>query len=338
MGTITPNTPNTSNSNQVANAKAAVQLCSITFATNPVKDIGTLMPGWKIVWNGTQTLDANYAFIAVDATGNNYALAIRGSVPPNSIFDDWDLFANWVLEDLDVVTQASWPYASTPQARVSTGSYIAFTNMLDMTDSLGSGLSISDYLLANTVGSGKQLLIAGHSLGGNMANVFASYYVQTLIQQGKSSDNVSLFTFAAPAAGNSDFATDLDTKLSSAWHYENGNDLVPKFPVFDGIVVTSLLYIPQPSASEITTDYNGHTVSLREAFLLLAGAFLLYGYQQPKNNYTVFATELYPEYEQNTVGDWFSQAGAQHALSNYATYLGVELPASLAQQPLVQAV
>jgi triacylglycerol lipase len=333
-----PITPNTSNSSsQPANAKIAVQLCAITFAPNPVSDIGGLMPGWKIVWNGTQTLDANYAFIAVDASGQNYVLAIRGSVPPNGIFDDWDVFANWILEDLDVVGQASWPYAGTSQPRVSIGAYLAFTNMLDMKDSLGSGLSISDYLLANNIGSEKQLIITGHSLGGNMANVYASFYVQTLINQKLSSGNVSLYTFAAPAAGNADFATDLDNKLPAAWHYQNANDLVPNFPVFDGIVFTSLLYLPQPLAAEITVTFQGHTVNLNEAFLMLAGAFLVFGYQQPANNYTIFGTALYPDYEDNTVTDWFRQAGSQHMLSNYANYLGVTLPV-IPQTPFVQVV
>lgn len=335
---MSPITPNSSNgNNQPANAKIAVQLCAITAAPNPLVDIGGLMPGWKIVWNGTQTNDANYAFIAVDATGKNYALAIRGSVPPNSVFTDWDIFANWVLEDLDVVTQASWPYASTTQPRISTGAYIAFTNMLDMKDALGSNLTIYDFLLANTVGAGKTLFITGHSLGGNMANVYASFYVHMLKQQGKSSDNVSLYTFAAPAAGNADFATDLDAKLPVAYHYQNVNDIVPNFPVFDGLVFTSALYLPQPLAASIKVTYQGHTIGLNEAVLLLAGAFLLYGYQQPTNNYTIFSTNLFPQFTNNTVKDWLGQGGSQHQIGNYANYLGVTLPV-IPHTPHVQVV
>ncbi len=335
MSKIIPNSNN--GSNQPANAKIAVQLCAITAAPNPVADIGALMPGWKIVWNGTQTIDANYAFIAVDATGKNYALAIRGSVPPKSIFTDWDIFANWVLEDLDVVTQASWTYASTSQPRISSGAYLAFTNMLDMKDSLGSNQSIYDYLIANTVGDGKQLLITGHSLGGNMANVYASFYVQTLINSGQSSANVSLCTFAAPAAGNADFATDLDQKIPAAWHYQNINDIVPNFPVFDGLVFVSALYLPKPLAAEITVDYQGHTVNLNEAVLLLAGVFLLYGYQQPTNNYTIFTTNLNPQYTDNTPKSWLAQGGYQHQIANYANYLGVQLPV-IPHTPFVEVV
>lgn len=332
MGTITPNI---GNGDQLANAQAAVQLCSVASATNPVDEIGNLMPGWKIVWNGKQTIDCNYAFVAQNSNGD-YALAIRGSVTPEN-FDSWDVFANWVLEDLDVITMTQWAFASTPKPLISTGSSIAFANLLFMTDTLGSNQFITDFLLANTVDSGKQLIITGHSLGGNIASVFASYYVEILKKKSQSISNISLYTFAAPAAGNADFATDLDAKLLTAWHYESINDLVPKFPVFAGIVITSLMYIPKPSASEIYLTYNGQSMSLREAFLILAGALLKQGYQQPANNYTIFNTDLDIDDEANTVEAWFDQAGVQHQIFNYANYLGVKLPVSQAKQPLVAA-
>jgi hypothetical protein len=328
-------TPNISDSDQVANAQTAVLLCFVTYCADPVNDIESYLPGWKIVWNGLQTYDGNYAFVAVDPSGDKYALGIRGSLPPQDVFDNWDAFANWILEDLDVVTQQSWPYAGTSNALISSGAFTAFTNIQEMKDTLGSGLSVTDYLLANATGTGRQLFITGHSLGGNIANVYTSYFVSTLTQQGSSSD-VSLYTFAAPAPGNADFATDLDAKLPTAWHYQNANDIVPNFPVADTIFATGLMYVPAPAASQISVTYRGHTVTLREAFFLLSGVFLLYGYQQQGLNYTVFSTDIYSEYEDNTVQDWFSQAGAQHALSNYAGFLGVMLPV-LPAQPMVQA-
>jgi hypothetical protein len=329
---MTPLSNNPGNSVQPAGAQTAVLLTYVTYASDPVNDIGSYLPGWKIVWNGIQTSDGNYAFIAVDATGANYALAIRGSLPPQDIFDNWDAYANWILEDLDVVTQVSWPYASTPNPLISNGANTSFTNLLDMQDALGSGVSLSDYLVSNVIQPGYPLMIAGHSLGGNIANVFTSYFITTITGEQYSSDNVSLYTFAAPAPGNGDFANDLDAKLPAAWHYQNANDIVPNFPVSDTIFLTGFLYDPAPAASAISVVYKGYTVSLREAFFLLSGVFLLYGYQQQSNNYTIFNTALYTEYESNTAEDWFAQAGSQHAVSNYAAFLGVMLPLQAATQ------
>lgn len=313
------------NIKQLDTQQIAVLLAAITYSNNPQQDMDTLLPGWEIVWNGNQTYDGNYAFIATDASESQYALAIRGSLPPNDIFSDWYAFANWILEDLDVITRVNWPYSTSNNALISNGAFTAFTNVQNMQDSSNSGLSIYDYLKNNAVASGKQVIITGHSLGGNIANVYASYFVAALVQDGFTFDNTSLFTFAAPAAGNSDFATDLDNKISDAWHYENSNDIVPKFPVSTAILALALLYFPSPSAGKISFTYEGHVISLREAFMLLAGVFYPYHYQQQATNYKVFFNALDTKYESNTLEDWFYQAGSQHAMSNYANYLGVSL-------------
>lgn len=336
-----PITPNTANfSAQPADASTAVWLCFVTYSTNPVNEIGQYLPGWQIVWNGVQTFDGNYAFIASDATGENFALTIRGSLPPKDIFSNWDVFANWILEDLNVVTQSKWPYTSptVSDAVVSSGAYLAFTNMECMKDSLGSGLSILQFLQQHVINAGKKLLITGHSLGGNMANVYASYLVQQISVTGYVASKLSLFTFAAPASGNSSFVQDLDDKLPNAWHYQNANDIIPNCPVAARIILTGLLYTPQPAAYKISVTFKGLTVTLQEAFLMLGGIFLLYDYQQENNHYVIFGTDLYPEYEDNTPEDWFAQAGAQHALSNYAGFLGIDLPVITTNslvQPLV---
>ena len=316
----------TSISNPLTNAQSAVFLSYVAYAADASKDISTYLPGWKVVWNGTQTYDGNYAFIAVDPTGEIYGLAIRGSLNPEEIFKNWDAFANWILEDLDVITQVNWPYANTSDALIASGTNTAFTNVQTMQDTMGSGLSIADYLIANVIKAGKQVIITGHSLGANIANVYASYFVTTVTQQQLSASNISLYTFAAPAAGNAAFAKDLDTKLPAAWHYQNSNDIIPNFPVSQTIIKTAFLYQPKPDASAVMVSYNGYTVSLREGFILLAGVFLFYGYQQQSNNYTTFYTALDPAYENNTAADWFGQAASQHHLNNYGAFLGVNVP------------
>nr|WP_295869929.1 hypothetical protein [uncultured Chitinophaga sp.] len=333
------------NGGQPADAKVAVQLCSLALDQNIVNDIGTLMPGWQVVWNGKPTIDDNYAFIAFNASEKKYALVIRGSVFDG--FKSWDTFANWVLEDLNAIIMLSWPYAPTTQKPlIAAGAYIAFTNLLFMEDALGSGKCIGEYLLTHAIEAGNSLIIAGHSLGGNIANVFASYFVQMLLDRKLSTSNVSLFTYAAPASGNADFALDLDNKLTTAWHYENQNDMVPKFPVFTGLVYTSNTFAPKtPDANKIIVTFNpkaislnGPTLTLHDAYMAIAGIFAKSGYVQPiKNNYIVFPTDLNPDLTDNTIADWLGQVAPQHGLDYYAAFLGVKLPVPAAKTVVAAA-
>lgn len=311
-------------------AQTAVLLSYVSYDTDPVDNISHYLPGWEVVWNGQVTSDGNYAFIAKDTNSGIYGLGIRGSLPVTQVFQNWDTFANWVIEDLDVVTVVPWAYASTPKPVISNGSNTAFTNLMGMQDTLGSGQNIATYLSSNVISNNSPLMITGHSLGGNMANLFASYLVSTLPGTVYSVGNLSLYTFAAPAAGNSDFATDLDSKLPTAWHYHNANDIVPACPVYDLVALVSLLYDPSPAASQITVTFKGVTVSLREGFLMLAGGFYFYGYTQQSNNYRIFPNPLNPSYQQNTAEDFFQQAGSQHGLVNYAAYLNVTIPPTAA--------
>ncbi|MGN7824830.1 lipase family protein [Chitinophaga sp. 22536] len=331
---------------QPADAKVAVQLCSLTLDTNIVNDIGTLMPGWKIVWNGKPTIDDNYAFVAFNASEKKYALVIRGSVVDK--FSDWNTFANWILEDLNAIVMLHWPYAPTTQKPlIAAGAYIAFTNLLLMEDALGSGKNVGEYLLTHATGAGNSLIIAGHSLGGNIANVYASYFVQMLINRNISTSNISLFTFAAPAAGNADFALDLDNKLTTAWHYENQNDMVPKFPVVTGLVYTSNTFAPKtPDANKITVTLNAKTITLNgpnttlhDVYMAIAGIFAKNGYVQPiKNNYIIFPTDLNPKLTENSIKDWLGQVAPQHGLDYYAAFLGAKLPVIQSKRVTAEAV
>ncbi len=331
---MTTNTGILASGTTFSTQQLAVLLCAVSYSTDPQTDIQTYLPGWSIVWNGTETSDGNYAFIALDPTSTIYALGIRGSLPPFDVFKDWDAFANWILEDMDVVTRVSWPYVTntSSNALIASGTNRAFGQVQNMKDSLGSEKTILEYLQANGAVAGNQVIITGHSLGGNVANVYASYFISQLATASSTFTNTALVTFAAPAAGNSDFATDLDAKLPNAWHYENDNDIVPKFPVSLSVLLVGFLYIGGPSASEITCTYKGKTVSLRDAFMLLAGIFAVYDYQAQSLNPEPFMTPTDSAYTQNTLSDFFNQAGYQHEVVHYATNLNVNLPQALVEQ------
>jgi hypothetical protein len=309
----------------VPSPQTGVILANLAYSNELASDLQAALPGWTLEWEGKVTKDGNTAFIASDPTGEYYGLAFRGSLPPFDVLKDWNAFANWVLEDMDVITEQPWPYTSSGSgAKISNGANTAFNNIQKMTNEISGGTtdSILSYLQANAVHNNKTVIIAGHSLGGNMANVYASYFASS----NAGYNNLYLYTYAAPAAGNSDFSQDLDSKITNAWHYENLDDIVPKFPVTTSIILGAVfLYSPAPYSGDITTTYKGHTVSLRDGILLLAGALSLYGYTRQDLNYQTFPNALDSSYTANTMDDWFEQAGAQHALPNYAKYLGVTL-------------
>src|SRR5579859_3605230 len=181
-------------------SSTAAQLAAITYCPDPINSVITNLPGWNVVWSGKVTPDGNYAFIATDPTLQYYVLAIRGSLPVLDLFKSWDDFANWVLEDLDVITRVDWSYSNTSGALISSGANRAFNNLIGMTDTLGSGLNVTDYLIQHAVNANAQIVITGHSLGGNMANVFASFFNWTLTDQGYGNNNINSYvhTFAAP--------------------------------------------------------------------------------------------------------------------------------------------
>lgn len=303
----------------------AAQFAMITYCDDPANSVKTNMPGWGIIWNGIETEDGNYAFIAY-SPDNYFVLAIRGSLPPWDIFTSWDAFANWVLEDLDIITQVDWPYSYVPDALISSGMYRAFNSLTSMQDSYGSGHTITQYLLQYAAPTNAPIVIAGHSLGGAMSNVYASYLNWQLAQDGYAGNNANsfLYSFAAPAAGTQPFAQDLDNKFpgGQSFHFDIDNDIAPKFPVSLTVVLLAALYIPAPAADEIDVTYHGYTISLADALVGLGGILAYYEYEQPGNNYCILSYALSGLYTASTFDDWISEAAYQHSVDHYVSAVG----------------
>lgn len=306
----------------VVRQKTAVALAAISYCTDPQTALNLYLPGWKIVWNGLVTPDGNYAFIATDMYNYNYVLSIRGSLPPWNIFDNWATFANWIIEDMNAIEQTPWPYSNVPGALIADGSMDGYNNIANMTDS--NGTYIYTFLRDNAVFNKKPITITGHSLGGNLANLYASYLPWNLQKDGPYTADISLYTFAAPAAGNAAFANDLDQKIPQAWHYEIDNDIVPKFPVSKDIQRLGIFFNPHPAAYDIYVDKSLY-LTLTGALNALSYQFTNQAYQQPVNGYNYLQNALNKNYEKDTFKDWMYQAAFQHEVVNYCKCLGVPL-------------
>jgi triacylglycerol lipase len=291
----------------------------IVYTDQPQKGLDSFLPGWKIVWNPSP-LNGNYAFVA--RKNNTLAIAIRGSV---MAFNE-AAFQNWVQQDLNAFTQTAWPFTlDTTGAKISDGAYEAWQNMSRLKDT-ATGKTLWQFL-SEQLKEHTPLLVTGHSLGGNLANVYASWLAWNIHELEIPQPDISVVTFAAPAAGNGIFAADFNKKFPQAKRYENTNDMVPKFPCIEGIKQLGDLFAGGPSAKEIRAGYRGISVSLSQLFnymgeaLRLASLFGGASYYKQTNGQT-FTGKLSTTGAAASLGNWFAEAGFQHSIKQYALSFG----------------
>jgi hypothetical protein len=291
----------------------------IAYCSHPQDTLDKYLPGWKIIWNPASA-GGNYAFAA--ANDNKYVVAIRGSLLQFSR----DAFNNWIEQDLHVAKQQDWPFAdSGSRAKISQGSYEGWRNMNEMND---KGKTLWQ-LLDSVIKPDTELLITGHSLGGNLATVYASWLSWNFNKDGNPQHNINVITFAAPAAGNADFANDFNQKFPKSVRVENILDIVPKFPVAESIGDLVKLYEPAPAATKIETGFSFVSVKLSTVFstleITLKGLELINGnsvYTQTNGSGYPVTIKLSGKNNKDEIADWFAEAGYQHGIIQYAAALG----------------
>lgn len=279
------------------------------------------MPGWTLIWN-PKAVNGNYAFAATD--GFHYAVSIRGSL----IEFSWAAFDNWIYQDLNVATQRKWEYTDSMQdAKISQGAYEGWQNLQQLKDT-ATGLSLRQ-LLDSMIRPETPLHITGHSLGGNLATVYASWLYTDQKKKGLQPGRINVITFAAPAAGNTQFAGDFNKKFPQAKRYENTNDIVPKFPVAEQVGDLGKLYHPLPDAEKIEVGYKILTIRLSSFFVTMELALdaieIANGnseYMQPCGNGNLITVPLSGANKSNNITGWFAEAGYQHGVARYAKALG----------------
>jgi triacylglycerol lipase len=307
---------------KIFDAKTACLLSQAAYCNDEQDALNRYMPGWQVTWASTE-LGGNHCLVATD--GITYGIAIRGSL----IEFSWAAFQNWIYQDLNIVSIKSWEFTSdSSNAKIGEGSWDGWQNLMKMTDKK-TGITLLAYLEKNT-GRDTPLLITGHSLGGNLATVYASWLSQHFSNNKQPRDSINVITFAAPAAGNDLFARDFDKKFSRSLRYENSNDIVPKFPCSNRITALADLYTKTPLASEITVGYKNMTVSLSRVFSLLnIGLGIVEftngnsAYMQTNGDGTVINVPLSGANKSNTIESWLREAGYHHGIARYAAALNV---------------
>lgn len=304
--------------------KTACLLSQIAYSKNIAKDLQQYMPDWQLVWDGKER-GGNHAFLA--SNGEGYALGIRGSLLKFS----WAAFQNWVYQDLNVMSLKKWEFTNdSSKAKIAQGAWDGWQNLNNMTDKT-TGKTLLAFFEEKTKGD-TPILITGHSLGGNLATVYASYLWQYLKNKKRENKNINVITFAAPAAGNAHFAKDFNKKFPQSLRYENSNDMVPKFPCISRVESLGELYDSIPSAATIMVGYKNVTVSLSRVFFLLNTALNILDlttnnadYTQPCGEGKLFSSPLSGNNKSNDISSWLAEAGYQHGMAQYAAYLAVPL-------------
>ena len=272
-----------------------------------------LTPGWQIVWKPVSS-GSCYAIVlqATEPTnlrGNSrllpmYAIAIQGTQnAPDAAFD------------MDVIPQLA--FDPIHDAKIGKGSNDALNCILNLVGTTNRKTqSLAKFI--QSLGADDNLFVTGHSLGGNITSVLVPWIAFNVPAFGGSMlplkylpPNLCAMTFAAPTAGNLEFATFLNNNPISYQAFFNSNDVVPNAWAITGdlnLIRINNLYSPTPITPAVS--------------LLLASkkrAMAQNGVAYTQTNGTIFT---FPLGTPVGPGDpWLWQVGYQHNDAYCAQFL-----------------
>lgn len=318
----------------LVDGQIAVQLASIAYGleTNSKQIFPS---GWSLAWKPDAAVHGIYAYVANNDDGSQYVVAIRGSLLELS----WAGFYNWIDVDLDVLKQDTWVYpppssSAKEYPKVSRGS----TNGLGWFNKLTSGgAEIGQFILG--LPKGVSVGVTGHSLGGGLATVVAPWLQYQAHQAKQPIGSMPVYTFAAPAVGNEQFAQAYDAQFPKSFRYHNVLDLVPSFAVVGDVIIAGVLYSPKINSFDCKVKLGDSTVNLVEAFFGVGSgikvAEITEGFETAASSYTQTNARRgdNPLNQNYTFGpidpnecaclQYFHQVGFQHSIANYMKFLGV---------------
>jgi hypothetical protein len=263
---------------------------------------------WRAIWVGLTASRANLAYIAQKITNlffGHHALCLRGTMAGSPIDTS---------EDMEVGMMLPFTAGGGP-GKISQGAMEAFTDIIMGTDlmiRLGKMESISS------------LCVTGHSLGGALATTISLYLAQGHVQKGL----IHPYTFAAPTAGDADFANWFDTQFPSAKCYYNYYDLVPNaWATLADIYEdpSSNPFYPNPPGPTAGAPTKGG-LEIKEIIKSIAQNVGVNSYVQPTqqtalNHPLEFYYTPYPQGAVNDVQQFEVQVGYQHANNTYLKLL-----------------
>jgi len=273
---------------------------------------------------GADDDDANLVFVAgyfpdPNAAPESIFVTIRGT--DVDIDDIWGIL--WqIREDLDAADPQPMPWALNDPARVASGTLDGLTTVQGLADFTQppDKETLTQFLttfLSSPANANVTTVVAGHSLGGCLATIVAMWIRTLPLPNYRGA--IQPITFAAPTAGNGNFAKYYNELFPSARRFQNSLDVIPllyyNLGAIDGIYGGLL---PAP-------DYVRIGVAVMEEEV--GGA----GYTQPAQG-----QQILPGTQLASDTDWSAQAFHQHHLATYLAILtGTPVDMTALPQPNV---
>lgn len=162
---------------------------------------------------------------------------------------------DWFTEDFEINEPSPWAYGG---GNISMGADTAFTRINNLVDPILKQ-NLETYLQNALRGNpNATITVAGHSLGGTITQVYASYLREALNNGGT---DIEAYAFAGPTAGDVQFANNLTTKLTYT-AYNNKNGMVPRLwqadslkqlcELYDGVAIYDGIFGTQKIDNDVT--------------------------------------------------------------------------------------
>jgi UDP-2,3-diacylglucosamine pyrophosphatase LpxH len=181
-----------------------------------------------------------------------YIVVIRGTNPVS--------LSTWLFQDFWITKQVPWDSEKAGgAAKISKGTHLGLEKIRGLVPQQGcpgEGKTILEFLRNAVEGKAKEktrIIVTGHSLGGVLASTLALRMLEDLESlRASGSVEIHAYSYAAPTAGNSQFAEYSDGALGDKCRrHENGLDVVPLAWSSKTLKKIPRLYMPhaRPSAA-----------------------------------------------------------------------------------------
>jgi hypothetical protein len=290
---------------------------------------------WTAQWVGLTQSRANLAYLAFNPNVNLdgiadplYALVLRGTMGGSPIDTSEDMQVGLMLP----FAAGGMPNGGT-LGNISQGAMEAFTDIVMGTDLVS--------VLTET--EPRTLYVTGHSLGGAMVTTVSLYLAASGLVP---LTGILPYTFAAPTAGDANFAAWFDAQFPTAQCVINNYDLVPNAWATIGLLASGHKDNPFYPNSDSTPAGPGPTATPTDAVGVLLNSVAAgtngYTYVQPNQQEPLNAGSSplflspYPNGAQTSVQTFETQVGFQHANNTYLTLL--DAPTLPALAPVVASI